>query len=136
MEAGAVFHARGNRDVHLMVQQLDAAARARRARLRPRLAAAAASAAGAAHGHVERNGRALERLARRDLERRRQRARLLFDDEGAADMFDGGWDRWKIDDDLVGKPPPIVARVIRAAYRDRMSAEAAEPVPGHRLLLR
>src|ERR1041385_8394573 len=136
MEAGAAFPARGDREGPLVVQQFDAAAGARRTRLRPRLAAPAAAAACAAHGHVERNRRALERLARRDLERRRQRTRLLFDDEGAADMFDGGCDRWEIDDDLVGKPPPIVARVIRAAYGDRMSAETAEPVPGHRLLLR
>ncbi len=62
--------------------------------------------------------------------------RVLLGDERAAHPFDGRRHRREVDDDLVGEPPPIVANLIVATHRDRRSAEAAEGVPLHELLLR
>src|SRR6185503_16844624 len=131
MEAGAVFDAGGSRNVDLVKKQLDARPGACRTRLRPRLAAAATPAARAAHGNVERNGGAFDRFAWRNLDCRRQRFRVLFRDEGAAHAFNGRRDRREIDRDLVGKPSPIVTRLLAATHRDRMPAETTERVPGH-----
>src|SRR5258705_13676691 len=127
METGAVFHAGGHADVHLVMPELDAAAGTAAARLRPGLAAAAARAARAAHRNVERHRRALARLARRNLERGCQRLRVLLGDKRAANAVDGRRHRRKVDDDLVGEPPAFVADLIAPPPRHRMSPESAEP---------
>ena len=61
---------------------------------------------------------------------------MLVGEKRAAHAFDGGRHRRKIDDDLVGKPSPLVADLVSAAHRNRMFAEATKGVPRHELLLR
>ena len=111
-EAIAVGDAGRHRDGQSLRQQLLALAVARLARLAPHFAAAAAARAGARHVDLERHHRAGAGLARgdRDLGARRH-ARAVGLDVIAAEEFDRGARRRKIDRDFVGKRAAIRALV-------------------------
>ena len=47
---------------------------------------------------------------------------MLVGDKRAAHAFDGGRDRREIDDDLIGKPSPLVADLVSAAHRETVAS--------------
>src|SRR5215203_354539 len=89
------------RYLELMGHQLVARTLAPRARLDPAATTAAALRTGLRHTHRKRNRHSVERVARRQLNRRLNLLHTLVGEKRLADPVEGGRHRRKIDDHFV-----------------------------------
>src|SRR5215213_7305754 len=124
-EPRAIMNTRGYSDLHGMAHEREPAATALHTRLGPRLTAAAARSAETLHGHLQWNRDSTGRVALVQLHRSAEHFRALVGKKRPPHAFDCRRHRRKVDDDLIGEPVAIVARVVASHNSCRLALESS-----------